>query len=151
MKIITVNRKAYHDYEVLETVEAGLVLMGTEIKAIREGRVNLRGAYAKPEGGELWLENSHISPYSAGNLNNHEPTRSRKLLLHRDQLAHFEGRLSSKGLTLVPLKLYIKDHLAKVQLGLVRGRKLHDKRQVIARKEVDREMRRAIKVASRGR
>ena len=150
MKTVTVNRKAYHDYHVLETVEAGLVLKGTEIKAIREGRINLREGFARFEAGELWLLNAHISKYSAGNLNNHEPTRPRKLLLHQNQLAHFEVNLSSKGLTIVPLRLYIKNHRAKVELGLVRGKKMYDKRQVIAKKEADREMRRAIKTAHRG-
>lgn len=151
MKIVTVNRKAYHDYEVLETVEAGLVLKGTEIKAIREGKVNLREAFARQDGGEFWLLNAHIAQYSAGNLNNHEPTRPRKLLLHKDQVAYFGSKLSGKGLTVVPLKLYIKGHRAKVELGLARGRKVYDKRQVIAKEEAEREMRRATKVALTGR
>ena len=145
MKVITVNRKAYHDYQILETVEAGLVLLGTEIKAIREGRVNLREAYAKGDGGELWLVNAHISQYSHGNVSNHEPTRPRKLLLHKDQIASLLGSVEQKGLTLVALKLYVKNHVAKVELGLARGRREYDKRQVIAKKEADREMRRTLK------
>lgn len=142
---VTVNRKARHDYEVLETVEAGIVLTGTEIKAIREGRINLREAFARVERGEMWLFNCHISPYSRGSVHNHEPTRPRKLLLHRDQIASLAGKSEQKGYTLVPLSLYIRDHLAKVELGLCRGRRLYDKRQVIARREDEREMERAVK------
>jgi len=145
MKVITVNRKAYHDYQILETVEAGLALLGTEIKAIREGRVNLREAFARGEGGELWLVNAHIGQYSHGSLNNHDPTRPRKLLLHKDQIASLLKSIEQKGLTLVPLKLYIKDHVAKVELGLARGRRAYDKRAVIAEREAQREMRRATK------
>ncbi len=149
MKTISVNRKAYHDYHILETVEAGLVLTGTEIKAIREGRLNLREAYVRVDTGEMWLVNAHIAQYSAGNLNNHDPVRLRKLLLHKDQIARFIGTLTGKGSTMVPLKLYIKHHVAKVELALVKGKKMYDKRRDIAKKEADREMRRATKVALR--
>ena len=142
-KVITVNRKALHDYDILERVEAGLVLAGTEIKSIRAGRANLRQAYARPEGGELWLVGAHIAQYPQGGIYNHEPTRSRKLLLHRDQLAQLVGAVTQKGLTIVPLRLYIRNHVAKVELGLARGRRQYDKRKVIARRDAEREMRRA--------
>ena len=145
MKVIAVNRKAFHDYEIQDTVEAGLVLSGTEIKSIRAGRVNLRGAFARPENDELWLEGVHIARYPAGGIYNHDPIRRRKLLLHRDQVANLAGRVSQKGLTVVPLRLYIKDHLAKVELGLVRGRRQYEKRQVIVKREQEREMQRAIR------
>ena len=146
-KPITVNRKAYHDYEVLEHLEAGLVLTGTEIKSIRAGRVNLRGAYAKPQGGELWLVDAHIAAYSAGGVYNHDPTRPRKLLLHRDQLADLEASVAQKGYTVVPLKLYIKNHVAKVELGLARGKRQYDKRRAIIDRDRDREAQRAVRRA----
>ncbi len=147
MKVVTVNRKAYHDYQVLESAEAGLVLKGTEIKAIREGRVNIREAFARPDNGELWLFNLHIAQYSKGGPHNHEPTRPRKLLLHRDEIDHLAEGVSQKGLTLVPLRLYIKKHVAKVELGLVRGRRVYDKRQVISKREAEREIQRTVKIA----
>ena len=149
IKTVTVNRKATHDYEVLEAVEAGLALKGTEIKAIREGRVNIQDAFARRQEGELWLFNCHIAPYSAGNLQNHEPTRPRKLLLHWDQIAELTGKAAQKGYTLIPLRLYLKGHLAKVALGLCRGRRQYDKRQVLARREDEREMDRALKARER--
>jgi SsrA-binding protein len=145
MKTITVNRKAYHDYHILETVEAGIVLTGTEIKSIRAGRVNLRDAFARPEAGELWLFNVHIARYEAGGHYNHEPTRPRKLLLHRKQIDSLIGTMTQKNLTLVPLKLYIKNRTAKVELGVARGKKLYDKREAIARREVEREIERGMK------
>ena len=144
---IAVNRKAYYDYEVLERVEAGLALKGTEIKSIRAGRVNIREAFAKPEGGELWLMNAHISPYFAGGPYNHDPIRPRKLLLHRDQISNLIGSVSQKGLTVVPLRLYIKNHVAKVELGLVRGKRQYDKRRAIIERDKDREARRAVQRA----
>ncbi len=144
-RTITVNRKAYHDYLIEETVEAGLVLTGTEIKSIREGRVNLREGYAKEEKGELWLQNVHIAPYQAGSYLNHEPTRPRKLLLHRDQIVRLAGAVSRKGLTLVPIKLYLKNGLAKVEIGLARGKKAYDKRETLAKREAERQIERAIK------
>lgn len=141
---IVTNRRARYNYEITDTVEAGLVLTGTEIKAIREGRVNLSDAYAKPENGELWLVNAHIAQYSAGSLNNHEPTRPRKLLLHKNQLIEFSRQVSERGLTLVPLKLYIRRHVAKVELGVGRGRKLYDKRRVLVEKYREQEAKEAI-------
>lgn len=145
VKTITVNRKAYHDYHILETAEAGIALTGTEIKSIRAGRVNLREAYAHPDGDELWLFNAHIARYEAGSHYNHEPTRPRKLLLHRQQINSLIGKMTQKNLTLVPLKVYIKDGVAKVELGIARGKKLHDKREAIARREAEREIERALK------
>ncbi len=147
---VTVNRRAYHEYDILETVEAGLVLTGTEIKSIRDGRVNIQQAFARADGGEMWLHNAHIAHYAQGNIHNHEPTRPRKLLLHKGQIAELAGAASQKGLTLVPLRVYIKDHVAKVALGLARGRRLYDKRKAIIDREQDREIGRAMREASRG-
>ncbi len=144
MKTITVNRRARHEYDILETVEGGLVLTGTEIKSIRDGRVNIRDAFARPEGGELWLFNAHIAPYANGNRANHEPMRPRKVLMHRGQIDDLTSKVQEKGLTLVPLRMYIKNHRAKVELGLARGRRLYDKRAAIARREADRQMQRAV-------
>ena len=126
-------------------MEAGLVLTGTEIKSIRAGKANVRDAYARPEAGELWLVNAHVAHYAQGGIYNHEPTRPRKLLLHRDQLADLVGDVTQKGLTIVPLRLYIRNHVAKVELGLARGRRQYDKRKVIAHREADREMQRALR------
>ena len=145
MKIIAVNRKARHDYDILETIEGGLVLTGTEIKSIRNGRANIRDAFARPEGGELWLYNAHIAQYASGNRYNHEPTRPRKLLLHRDQIDRLIGKVQEKGLSLVPLKLYIKGHRAKIELVLAKGRKLYDKRRSIAEKDAERQMQRMVR------
>ena len=150
-KTITVNRRARFDYEVLESVEAGLVLTGTEIKAIREGRINIREAFARPDQMELWLYNCHIAPYSGGNLNNHEPIRPRKLLLHKEQIASLSSKVGEKGYTLIPLRLYLKSHRAKIELGLCRGRRNYDKRQVIAEREDKREMERAGKMRLLGK
>jgi len=145
IKPVSVNRKALHNYEVMEKVEAGLSLKGTEIKSIRAGRVNIRDAYARPDNGELFLVNAHISSYSEGGIYNHDPLRPRKLLLHRVQVANFISGVAQKGLTIVPLRLYIKGHVAKVELGLARGRQQHDKRKVIALRDAEREMQRAIR------
>ena len=145
VKVISVNRKALHDYEILERVEAGLALTGTEIKSIRAGRANLRDAYARPDRGELWLVNAHIASYSQGGIYNHDPLRPRKLLLHKDQIAGLAADVGQKGLAIVPLRLYIKGHVAKVELGLARGRRQYDKRKVIAQRDADREMERAIR------
>jgi SsrA-binding protein len=147
-KTVTLNRKAYHDYSILESVEAGICLKGTEIKSIREGRVNIRDAYAKPEHGELWLFNSHISSYKAGSHYNHDPERPRKLLLHRNQIDYLIGMVSRKGLTLVPLKLYIKKGIAKLELGVAKGKRTYDKREVMARRDSDREIERSLKTRS---
>ena len=143
-RTITVNRKARFDYEILDTVEAGLVLKGTEIKAIREGRVNLSDAYAKPDGGELWLVNAHIAQYSSGNVANHDPTRPRKLLLHKDEVLGLSRQVAERGLTIVPLKLYLKRHMAKVELGVARGRRQYDKRRAIIDRYREREAREAV-------
>jgi len=143
--VVSVNRKAYHDYHIQESLEAGIVLKGSEIKSIRAGKVNLSDAYAKPENGELWLYNSHIASYDAASYNTHEPTRPRKLLLHRKEIDVLTGRVVQKGLTLVPLRLYIKNGVAKVELGIARGKKAYDKREAIARREAQKEMERAMK------
>src|SRR5213080_5087420 len=145
VKVITVNRQAYHDYYVDRTIEAGIALKGTEIKSIREGKVNLRGSYAMPRNGELWLENAHIAVYEHGNRYNHDPMRKRKLLLHRREINQLVGRVETKGLTLVPLKLYLKGGRAQIELGLGRGKKLYDKREAIAERDVKREIERAIR------
>lgn len=145
VKVITVNRQAYHDYTVERTVEAGIELAGTEIKSIREGRVQLRGAYAIIRQGEVWLENAHISPYEHGNRYNHDPLRTRKLLLHKREINQLVGRVATKGLTLIPLRLYLKGGLAKIELGLCQGKKLYDKRQAIAEREVKRDIERIIR------
>jgi SsrA-binding protein len=144
-KTVAVNRRARFEYAIEETLEAGIVLTGTEIKSIRAGRANLAEAYARIERGEAWLIGAHIAPYEQGNRNNHEPTRTRKLLLHRDQIAELAGRTQAKGFTLVPLKLYIRDGMAKLELGIARGRKAHDKRRVIAERDVRRELLRETK------
>ena len=144
-RTITVNRRARYDYEVMESVEAGLVLTGTEIKAIREGRVSLSDSYGKPENGEMWLVNLHIAQYSAGSRENHDPTRPRKLLLRKDQIRRLTKMVSERGLTLVPLRLYIKKHYAKVELGLGRGRKRYDKRRAIVERDREREARQAVR------
>jgi SsrA-binding protein len=145
IKTVVTNRKAYHNYHIGESIEAGIVLTGTEIKSIRAGRVSLGDAYVKPEGGELWLLNAHIARYEAGSYMSHEPTRPRKLLLHRKEIDSLTGKIQEKGLTLVPLKLYIKDSTAKLEIAPAKGKKLYDKRETIARRQTDREIRRAIK------
>ncbi len=143
------NRKAFHDYHVLETFEAGVVLLGTEVKAIREGKVNLRDSYARLDKGEVWLLNVHISPSSHTGYAHHEEKRQRKLLLHRAEIRKLTGKVAEKGLTLAPLRMYFKDGRVKVTLALVRGKQLHDKRETIRRREIDRETRAAIKARSR--
>ena len=145
VKIISVNRQAYHDYFVESTIEAGISLVGTEIKSIRDGKVNLRGAYAIARNGELWLENTHIAVYEHGNRYNHEPLRNRKLLLHRREIEQLQAKVATKGLTLIPLKLYLKGGKAKIELCLCRGKKLYDKREAIAERDVKREMERVIR------
>jgi SsrA-binding protein len=145
IKTVVTNRKAYHNYHIGESIEAGIVLTGTEIKSIRAGRVSLGDAYVKPEEGELWLLNAHIARYEAGSYMSHEPTRPRKLLLHRKEIDSLAGKIQEKGLTLVPLKLYIKGSIAKLAIAPAKGKKLYDKRETIARRETDREIGRAIK------
>jgi SsrA-binding protein len=144
-KTVAVNRRARHQYAIEETLEAGLALTGTEIKSIRAGRVNLAEAYARIERGEAWLIGAHIAPYEQGNRNNHEPSRTRKLLLHRDQISELVGRTQAKGFTLVPLKLYIRNGMAKLELGIGRGKKAYDKRRTIAERDARRELERATK------
>ncbi len=145
VKVISINRQAYHDYYVEQTVEAGISLVGTEIKSIRDGKVNLRGAYAIARDGELWLENAHIAVYEHGNRYNHDPMRSRKLLLHRREITQLLNKVATKGMTLVPLKLYLKGGRAKIELGLCRGKKLYDKREAIAERDAKREIERAVR------
>ncbi|HEX7736014.1 MAG TPA: SsrA-binding protein SmpB [Ktedonobacteraceae bacterium] len=144
-KVISVNRQAYHDYSVEQTFEAGIALVGTEIKSIRDGKVNLRSSYALIRNGEIWLENAHIAVYDFGNRFNHEPLRRRKLLMHRREIQQLEHRVATKGLTLIPLKLYLKGGRAKVELGLARGKKQYDKREAIAERDVKREMERIVR------
>ena len=145
IKTVATNRKAYHNYHILDSVEAGIALTGTEIKSIRAGRVNLGDAYVRPEDGELWLVNAHIARYDAGSYLSHEPTRPRKLLLHRKQIDILTSKVLEKGQTLVPTRLYIKGSIAKVEVALAKGKKLYDKRESISRREVERELARAIK------
>jgi SsrA-binding protein len=144
-KLVASNRRAFHDFDVLETHEAGLVLQGTEVKALRAGHADLKEAYARIEGREAWLLGCHISPYAQGNRANHDPLRPRKLLLHRGEIDRLLGRVMEKGLTLVPLRLYFKHGRAKIELGLARGRKTLDKRQAIREREERREMARAVR------
>jgi SsrA-binding protein len=149
---MAVNRKARHNYVITDTFEAGLVLTGTEIKSIRAGKANLADAYARVEKGEAWLIGAHIAPYEAGNRYNHEPKRDRKLLLHRSQIDELMGRAAAKGLTIVPLRLYINDRgRAKVELGLARGKQLHDRRRAIAERDSRRDMERELADVQRGR
>jgi SsrA-binding protein len=145
VKTLATNRKAYHNYHIGESVEAGIVLTGTEIKSIRAGRVNLADAYVRVEGGEVWLVNAHIARYEAASYLSHEPLRPRKLLLHRKQIDNLVGKVSERGFTLVPLRLYIKDSTAKVEVALARGKKLYDKRESISRREAEREIGRAMR------
>jgi SsrA-binding protein len=144
-RVIADNRKARHDYHILETYEAGLALLGTEVKAIREGRVNLRDSFARVEDGEVYLYNVNISPYSHRGYADHEPLRRRKLLLHRDEIRKLIGKTVEKGMTLVPVRLYFKNGRVKVAVSLAKGKKDYDKRETIKRREADRETRAAMK------
>lgn len=148
-RIIADNRKALHDYAVLETFEAGVALLGTEVKSIREGKINLRDSYARIDRGEVWLLNVHIGPYSHTGYSTHEDRRQRKLLLHAHEIRKLTGRVAERGLTLVPLQMYFKSGRVKVALGLVKGKQEHDKRETIRRRDIDRETRAAIKERSR--
>jgi SsrA-binding protein len=149
---VAVNRKARHDYSIEDTLEAGIVLSGTEIKSLREGKANLQDAYARIEHGEAWLVGVTIAPWSGGNRYNHEPRRDRKLLLHRVQIDQLLGRTRTKGLTLVPLRLYISDRgRAKVELALARGKQLHDRRRDIAERDARRDVERELAEVARGR
>lgn len=142
IKPVTTNRQARHRYEILETVEAGMVLAGTEVKSLREGKCNLKEGYARIDHGEAWLVGVHIPEYTAGNRFNHEPTRTRKLLLSKRQIRRLMAQTQQLGLTLVPLRVYFKGRVAKIELGLARGKKLYDKRQAIAKREIERQMQR---------
>ncbi len=144
-KVIATNRKAYHEYEFHDTYEAGLALLGSEIKSIRAGRVSLQDGFVQFEEGEAWLVNVHIAQYDPASRQNHDPKRRRKLLLHRREIDRLQGRVQEKGYTVVPTKLYLKDGRAKVEIALARGKRLYDKREAIAKRESKRQMERAIK------
>ena len=144
LKPITRNKRAFHEYHILDTLECGIVLTGTEVKSLREGSASLEDAYAKIDNGEVWLIGSDIPEYSMGNRMNHKPKRPRKLLLHRREIGKFAGKASQRGFTLVPLKLYFKNGRAKVELAVARGKALHDKRQAQKKAEAQREIRRAL-------
>jgi SsrA-binding protein len=148
-RVVADNRKALHDYTVLETLESGIALLGTEIKSIREGRVNLRDSFARIDRGEVWLLNMHVGPYSHTGYETHAERRQRKLLLHAHEIRKLTGRVAEKGLTLVPLQLYFKNGRLKVALAVVKGKQAHDKRETIRRREVERETRAAIKARGR--
>jgi SsrA-binding protein len=148
-RIIAENRKALHDYHLLETFEAGMALVGTEVKAIREGRVNLRDSFARVEGGEILVHNVHIGSYSSRGYADHEPLRPRKLLLHRHEIRKLVGKTTEKGMTLVPVRMYFKNGLVKIAISLAKGKKDYDRRETIKRREIDRETRAAVK--ERGR
>jgi len=144
-RLVADNRKAHHDYHILETYEAGMVLLGTEVKAIREGRVNLRDSFARVDDGEVFVFNVHISPYSHRGYAQHEPLRRRKLLLHRREIRKLIGKTVEKGMTLVPLRMYLKDGRVKLAIGLAKGKRDYDRRETIKRREAERETRAAIK------
>lgn len=147
IKVVATNRKAYHDYNVGEGIEAGISLTGTEIKSIRAGRVNLRDSYVRPENGDMWLLNTNIARYDAGGVWGHDPDRPRRLLLHKDQIINLTSKVQEKGFTIIATRLYLKDRRAKVEIALARGKKLYDKRETIARRDTEREIGRALKKA----
>lgn len=147
--LIAQNRKARHDYSVIDTVEAGIVLKGTEIKAIRQRRVNLKDGFARVKDGEIFLMNVHISPYEQGNIFNHDPLRTRKLLMHKKQIKRLELEAKNPGITLIPLKIYIKDGFAKVLIGVAKGKKQYDKREDLKRKDMKREIDRSLRMRQR--
>jgi SsrA-binding protein len=145
MKVVCQNRKAYHDYLIEETLEAGISLLGTEVKSLREGKANLNDSYVIIKGKEAFLLNCHISPYSHGNIMNHDPLRSRKLLLHRKEIEGLIGKSLQKGYTLIPLKIYFKDSYAKVEIGVAKGKRLYEKREKIKEREAKRAIERVMK------
>jgi SsrA-binding protein len=145
MKIVCQNRKAYHDYHIEETLEAGIVLLGTEVKSLREGKANLKDGYVIIKNSEVFLLNCHISPYSHGNITNHDPLRTRKLLLHKREIERLRGRSLQKGYTLIPLKVYFKDSCAKVEIGLAKGKRLYERREKIKEREAKRTIERVMK------
>ncbi len=144
-KTVTVNRKAQHDYHIVRTLEAGLSLRGTEIKSIREGRVSIREAYVRPDDGEVWLVGAHIAHYAPAGSTNHDPTRRRRLLLHKRQIAELRRAVESEGVTIVPLRLYLKGGRAKLEIAVGRGKKRYDKRAALAKRDADRQMQRALR------
>jgi SsrA-binding protein len=144
VRVITRNRRAFHNYEILDALECGIALVGTEVKSLRDGYANLEDAYAKLENGEVWLIGSEIPEYAMGNRLNHKPKRPRKLLLHRSEIEKFAGKASQRGFTLVPLRLYFKQGKAKVEIAVAKGKQAHDKRQSLKKSDADREMKRAI-------
>ena len=150
-KPIAENRRARHEYHLLERVEAGLALTGTEVKSLREGQASLQRAFAEVRDGELWLVGAHIAPYEQASADNHDPDRARKLLLHRREIDSLGGKVRERGFTLVPTRLYFKNGRAKVELALARGKEVHDKRRDIARRDADRQIERALKSRGRGR
>lgn len=145
VQVVARNRKAFHDFHIEEKIEAGIALTGTEVKSVRAGRVSLADSHALVERGEVWLYNLHIAPYDHGNRYNHEPTRPRKLLLHKQQIAHLLGRVRQRGYTLVPLQIYIKGDWVKVELAVARGKKVYDKRRDIAARDAERRIQRALR------
>ncbi|MBM4147207.1 MAG: SsrA-binding protein SmpB [Nitrospira sp.] len=145
VKVVCQNRKAFHDYFIEDTLEAGIALSGTEVKSLREGKANLKDSYVLVKGGEVFLLNCHISPYSHGNIMNHDPVRTRKLLLHRKEIDRMSGKAAAKGYTLIPLKIYFKASFAKVEIGLAKGKRLFEKRDSIKEREAKREIEKAIK------
>jgi SsrA-binding protein len=145
MKVVAANRKALHDYIIEDTYEAGIALTGTEIKSVRASRVNLRDGYVQVRNGEAWLLNVHISPYDFGNRENHEPRRERKLLLHRREIRKLQSKVAERGWTIVPLRIYLKEGRAKVEVALARGKRVYDKRQAVAERDMDRDLRRVLK------
>jgi SsrA-binding protein len=145
-KNITLNRKARHEYTIIQTYEAGIVLQGTEVKSLRLGKANLVDSYANLKNGEVWLVSAHISVYEQGNINNHEPTRTRKLLLNKSEIRKLIGKVKEKGLTLIPLRLYFKNGKVKVELALAKGKKVYDKRESIAKKDLQRDQERRFKL-----
>lgn len=149
MKIVCQNRKAYHDYSIEETLEAGMSLVGTEVKSLREGKANLKDSYVLIKNMEAFLLNCHISPYSHGNIMNHDPVRTRKLLLHRKEIIRLQGKIAQKGYTLLPLKIYFKEGKAKVEVGLAKGKREYEKRETIKKKEAGREIEKAMKSRNR--
>ncbi len=145
VRVISDNKRARHEYEVLEVIECGIALLGTEVKSMRQGLANLQDAHARIEDGEMWLYSCYISPYDHGNRNNHEPDRKRRMLLHKDEIRKVKSKTQEKGLTLIPLKLYFKNNRVKVALGVCRGKKLHDKRETISKRDTQRQLDRLVK------
>jgi SsrA-binding protein len=149
LKVVATNRKAYHEYHIIQTVEAGIVLTGSEIKSLRAGKISMGESYVRPEKGDMWLLNAHIARYDSASYMGHDPTRPRKLLLHRKQIADLINQTVQKGFTLIPLRVYIKDNLAKLEIATARGKKLYDKRESISKRENDRNLDRVMKTRNR--